>query len=153
MAAPARFRLEGAEAMAKVLKAMPAAVAQAELESAMVFAARPVRDEARRLVRKRSGATEKAIAVSRTKRGPRRRVRQAGVVFVGLRRPLSRIAHLLEYGTSHSRAFPFLRPALDSQSRAYFARLGKKLGENLEKTARELAGRFGSIRRATRRRL
>lgn len=152
--AETRFQLKGAREMEKVLRAMPKAVAQAETERAMIFAAKPLRDEAKRLVRKgATGDLERSITLSRTKRAQGRRRRLAGVIFLGFKRPESRRAHLTEFGTRFARAFPFLRPALDSQAEVYLARLGKKLGENIEKTAAELAGRFRSIRRGVRRRL
>jgi HK97 gp10 family phage protein len=150
---PKRFQLRGAEEMARVLRRMPRAVAQDQVEKAMLFAARPVRDEAKRLVRVDQGDLRDSIKLSRSKRGPRRRLRLAGVIFLGFEQPFSRIAHLIEFGSRHARAFPFVRPALDSQAKLYFERLGQQLGRNIERTAAELAGPFRKIRRSTRRRL
>lgn len=146
-------RISGLAEVEKVLRALPRAVAQSEIEKALAFGAIPIRDEAKRLVQKRSGELRDAIRISRTKRGPRRRVRRGGVIFLGFSQPASRRAHLTEFGTRHSRAFPFMRPALATKFGAFLARFGDRLGKNIEKTALSLAGRFGAIRKSVRRRL
>ncbi len=44
----------------------------------------------------------------------------------------SRIAHLLEFGSSHAAPYPFLRPALDAQAKNALARLMANLNEALD---------------------
>ena len=58
-----------------------------------------------------------------------------------------------EFGTSRQPARPWLSPALDASAVAALGRLGKNLGDRLERTAKELAGRYNALKKSTKRRL
>ena len=47
-----------------------------------------------------------------------------------------------EFGTRHSPARPFMRPAFDNNVNEALAVIGKRLGNNIEKSAEKLAGSF-----------
>jgi hypothetical protein len=45
----------------------------------------------------------------------------------------AKYAHLVELGTSHSRAFPFMLPAVEAQREAYLQRC-REAGQRIERT-------------------
>lgn len=72
--------------------------------------------------------------------GPKRKaVWQKGVIKRGPKKGQPRrhrpafIAHIIEYGSKHARAKPFLRPALDATRAAYEAAVSQRLKEELDK--------------------
>lgn len=95
------------------------------------------------------GAAQKALAAERkrlNKEGllsPLRR-EHAAIVAVAKQFPHaiyrnpSRYAHLIEKGTKHSRAFPFLAPAVSQTKGAVLGKIGAKLGEGIDTEARAL---------------
>lgn len=50
-----------------------------------------------------------------------------------------RRAHLTEFGTSHSAAHPFMRPAVDTQHQQAIDEMGRVLGKGIEREALKLA--------------
>jgi HK97 gp10 family phage protein len=56
------------------------------------------------------------------------------------RNPL-RYAHLIEYGTSHRKAIPFLRPAFDANSGTFMQRVAARLRAHIEKLASKKGGK------------
>lgn len=55
----------------------------------------------------------------------------------GRRHVPANYAHLAEFGTQHSRAYPFLRPAMDSNRQKALTILRTGVGKNIEKEARK----------------
>jgi HK97 gp10 family phage protein len=84
-----------------------------------------VADEARRLVPVKSGALKRSITTTNPERSRLRS--HANEVFIGFKPPISRRAHLTEFGTVHSAAKPFLRPALDGKAGQAIRDMGKDL--------------------------
>jgi HK97 gp10 family phage protein len=83
-------------------------------DEALIEAADNVKAQAKRLVAVRTGALRRAI--DRTDpfvgAGGKRQI------AVGVKRPQSRYAHFVEFGTVHHSAQPYLRPALDTTNQA-----------------------------------
>lgn len=148
MVGEVKIDISGAREIEQVLKQLPPRVAKQVVERSLRAGARVIVKEARAKVRRRTGMLAKSIAVAKTKRGDRG---GAGRIFIGFRPPHSRRAHLTEYGTRHSRAFPFMRPAIDTKGAEAIDKIGQTLGQGVERVATELAGKFRDIRKTVRR--
>lgn len=79
--------------------------------------------EAKRLVPVRTGRLRRSI-VGRMSKRARQNER---VAVLGFRQPTSSRAHFTEFGTAHSSARPFVRPALDSQAGKMLEAMGEEL--------------------------
>lgn len=106
------FGIKGAKELEQILKDLGPRIASRLGDKALRAAARPIVKEAKRLVPKRTGELRRSITAVRGKGGGQ----NERVVQIGFKRPASRRAHLIEYGTSRSKPQPFMRPALDSQA-------------------------------------
>lgn len=85
----------------------------------------------------RTGRLKRSIAVAAGGRGEGARFK---VYFKGA---VYRIAHLLEFGTAHSGARPFVRPGIEKAAGPAVKAAADKLGEHLAKNAEKLAGAGG----------
>lgn len=103
------FKLRGAKELEQMLKALGPRVAIGMGGRAVRAGARPIIKDAKARVPKRTGELRRSIAAQK------QRGSAMPTVLIGFRPPVSRRAHLVEFGTSHSAAKPFMRPALDSQ--------------------------------------
>lgn len=116
-----RFSIDGGKDIEAALKRLPVEYQKKALYNAFRAGALKVAEEAARQ------APTEALSAATTVRKPTRRMRAPSgtVAVVALRRPVSRLAHLFEFGSaprrqkdghatgSHPRR-PFLRPALDA---------------------------------------
>jgi HK97 gp10 family phage protein len=130
------FTIEGAVEMERLLKELGPAVASRVGDLALKAGAAPIVEEAKRLVPVRSGKLRDSITaeVERKRNGDSERL-----VLIGFKRPTSAIAHLVEFGTVHSAARPFMRPALDAKAEEALNEMGRVLGEGIEREALKLA--------------
>lgn len=135
MAGRIDFKLEGAKEMERLLRELGPRVAGRVGQRAVRAGAAPIVAEAKRLVPVRTGALRDAI----TSAPGRRRGQDERVMLIGIAPPTSRRAHLTEFGTIHSAAHPFLRPALDSQVAAALEAMGRELASGLTREAEKLA--------------
>lgn len=136
MSGTIEFSIEGAAEMERLLRALGPAVASRVGDKALRAAARPIVAEAKRLVPVRTGRLKRSIAVASERR---RKGDNERVVLIGVKPPASRIAHLVEFGTAHSAARPFLRPALDGKAGEALDEMGRVLAEGIETEAVKLA--------------
>lgn len=134
-----RMQILGAREVSKILKQLPEKTAQRVVENALRAGARIIRDEAKARVPVKTGRLQESIVVRTSKGRGRSKRRDVGVIFVGFEKPHSQRAHLTEYGTRHSRAFPFMRPALDSKGPEAVKRIGKLMGKGVEREANKLS--------------
>lgn len=154
----ATIRITGAREMEAVLRQLPAAIAKQALTKALRHAAQPVLDEARALAP--VGQESKGrVRLRHTKRG------KITISHYGKLKPSLRIATVpasqtphsatvvvtvgkafwgmfVEFGTRFMAARPFLRPAFESKKMDALNRLGKALGEEIEKATKKLAGPY-----------
>lgn len=150
-----RSQVEGLAAINKVLLALPGRLAERELSNAVRAGARLIQKEV--IARaphgaepseasKEFGPLHKKIKVRKVKQ----RSRLAASYVIRANVPY---AIHVEYGTVKRAAQPFMTPALDVSAQAAIEKVRERLVKGVEKVAKELAGKFGSIRKATRRRL
>ena len=125
---------EGFENLSKTFDELSAKLQRAALRKTVSKAARPVRKEMKRLVPKDTRATQKGIGISVS-------VKSAGNVeaSIGVRRkakgrPASTV-HLIEKGTIHQPAQPFMRPALDNKKGEVVKIFTSELGGEIAKVA------------------
>ena len=130
------FDLKGAKEMENLLLQLGSPRVVNRLgDRALIAATKPIITEAKRLVRKKTRRLERAItAVVATRRRDGERV-----VYIGFKKAESWRAHFIEYGTAHAPAYPFMRPALDSQAPAALDEMGRVLGEGITTEAEKLA--------------
>lgn len=105
------YTLTGAKELEKTLLEMGPAVATKIADKALRAAAKIIIKEAKILAPRRTGALRKSIAAKVGQLKPAERT-----VTIGFKKPGRSYAHMVEFGTSHSAAKPFLRPALDAKA-------------------------------------
>lgn len=138
------FTINGADQIVAALQDLGARPARKEGQHAILSAADVIADRARELCPvgppshegaekgEYPGSLRDAITVISAK-GSETEVRAA----IGFKKPVSRRAHLTEFGTSHSAAEPFMRPALDGAGEQAIDTAGKELWKGIEAAANE----------------
>ena len=74
-------------------------------------------------------------------------------VVIGFKKPASRRMHLIEFGTAHAKARPFLRPAIDEKAGEANRVARVYIKKHVPKIAAEISGEFAKISRKNKRRL
>jgi HK97 gp10 family phage protein len=131
-----RFTLQGGAALERALKQLPKKLEKRVVENALTAGGRVVAKKVAENAPEDTGALADSVVVRR--KAPKRR-REPGLVFLGFQPPVSRRAHLTEYGTRYQKAQPFIRPAIDSEARAFFQKVGARIAKGLEREAAKLA--------------
>lgn len=145
MATTRRIEVKGLKEIDAVLRRLPAKVTEKVIVDGLKAGGRVIADDMRRRVPVDTGALKRAITV---RKATRRQLRQGtGTVVAGFRPPRSRIAHLVEFGTSRTAAQPFIRPALETKANEAIRVIGAAFGRAIEKAAADLAGTFSRNRR------
>ena len=136
--------LEGEKALARTLERLEARTQKKIVRPAVKSALSPITKAAKRKAPVETGLLKKSI-------GNKVKTYRSGVVWGGVgprvgfktempdggyRNPV-KYAHLVELGTKHSPAQPFLRSALDEQRAAALAILATKIRAGIEKEARK----------------
>ena len=137
------FEMEGMEELLRAMAALPGLVAERVYGDGMQAASKVVRDEAKRLVPVRTGALRDSIRARRrvgyveTFTGRKRVPGGAAQVFAG--GSGARHAVLVEYGTVHDPAKPFLEPALLSDRNRQLTAAAAAMSKAFTKIGRDLA--------------
>lgn len=151
MATTTRSQVLGFKQIEQVLKALPDRLAERELTGAVRAGANVIRKEARARaprggvsseMSKKFGPLHKKIRTLRIKKTRR------SVEFV-VNEGSAWYGALLEFGTKNIAPRPWLTPAFDVSSRPAVQKVFDRLGKGVEKVTKELAGKFGSIRKST----
>lgn len=140
----AQSRIIGLDAIKRKLEALPEQLRRKAYRSALSSGARVIAKAAKRKVGKgESGLLKKSIgikylpATTRSQAlglvGPKR---GNGGIYNGQRRNPTRYAHLVEKGTRHSAAKPFLRPAMIETQSEVFMKMSAMIDRAI---AREIA--------------
>ena len=131
--------IEGLPRMRKQFKELSDKMQRRVLRGALRAAARPVLKDAKARVPVRTGALKKAIGVAVTVKT----VESTATIGVRRKRPgqPARRAHLVEFGTKHTSARPFLRPALDSKKEAVVRTLAEALKKQIDTETAKVAQR------------
>lgn len=129
--------IRGLAEIQAVLSKLPARIEQRVIENALTAGGRVIVKEAKRRVPVDSGKLRDSLTVGRTTR--RRGSRMKGTVYIGPRSKVGAHAHLVEFGTPHAPAQPFLRPALDERAQDAIKKIAERLGKGLEREAEKLA--------------
>ena len=154
--------ISGVSEIDKVLKAMPEKLAERILVSGARAGANVIRKSiVDRAPRSGLGADARSRRSSSGKdygplhkniRVTRRKITDVSVEFA-IHTGQAFWALFLEFGTVKMSARPFFTPAVDTSVQPAVARTGKVLGDRITKQAKELSGKFGSIKKGTRRRI
>jgi HK97 gp10 family phage protein len=127
----------GAKDLERVLNQLPEAVAKKVAVNGLKAGGRVLVKGMKHRARRRTGQLADSPVVSSSKKSTKG---QAHAV-VGFKKPVSRRVHLTEFGTEHSRAFPFIRPTLDEDGAAAIKAIGENMGKGVEREARKLVGK------------
>ena len=127
-----KHSITGAREIGRNLLNVGRGMATSGSDEALIKAADMVVADAKRLVPVRTGALKRAIARDEPKPVPVLR----RSIDVGVKPPVSRRAHFTEFGTAHNSAHPFLRPALDAQSRPAVGIMGRALRAFMDRVTR-----------------
>ena len=136
------LRLEGTRDLEKALSDLEGLAAKKVAIDAMTDSLDPVVRDAKAIVRRRTGALAGSIGIGKrlTKRqksmnrpiAPVEVYVGPGVANRGGRRAVAH-AHLVEFGTQHSRPFPYMRPAWQANVRKVFDNLAGNMRARLAK--------------------
>ncbi len=134
------FKIEGGKELQRNLTALPKQVERKVVMGALRKAAKPLIAEARARVPVKTGRLRASIGVRAA------RIRGGLAVHIGagarkVRGRQIRHGHLIEFGTRHHAAFPFLRPAFEDVREEMTRVLGRELGRGIETEATKLGRR------------
>ncbi len=150
------FRLEGVDELNRVFKKLPKKLRQSAVLNATRAGARVIRDEAKRLAPKDTGALRKGIKVITPKKAARTSER---LVTVGVKGDAAFRAHFTEFGTGGGvigsgprkgqvippqSAQPFLRPAVTNKGREAIRIIAESLGDQVGVQAAKLIASEGA---------
>lgn len=136
-----KTRILGGREIEKALKQLPRKAHRNVLAGMLRAGAKPIRDEARANVARKTGLGAKSI-VTRSSRTRDRNSVAAKVTVLGRAFYL----RFLEFGTRFIAATPFLRPAADSKFGEAVKAMGRYAGVRIEKEAKKLARQSGARR-------
>lgn len=136
-------KITGAKEIEKILKLIPHRIQERVILNSVKAGARVVRDEAKRRVPVRTGVLRDSIVVRKGFYQPR----HGALAIVGVKWPASPLAHLIEFGTAHSRPQPYMGPAADAVWLEAIDAAGKNIGRGVEREALKLAGEYPTRRR------
>lgn len=159
MASPTvSIALDGLRAMESRLAALGPELQKAAEKAVLRAGAVPIRKAAKRfaknskdtglLMQSISLSVKKTKGVTSARVGPRRGMRKkvtrtnptTGATYEEMADP-NNYSHLVEYGTSHSAAKPFIRPAIDSAQDEVLSAMAAGLDKHLTRVAARLAAR------------
>lgn len=150
----ANFKMTGALRLEKVLKALPKKLRERDGLSAVRAGAT--------VVRKSIQAEAPVSGFDHGKYGPlKKNIKATRVAERQTRTSITVTVHtgkaywgmFSEFGTYKMPAQPFFAPGLDAAATPALQRITVRLSSGMAKTAKELAGRYGSMRKSTKRRL
>ncbi|WP_374711534.1 HK97-gp10 family putative phage morphogenesis protein [Symbiobacterium terraclitae] len=126
------IQVEGLDEAVRRVRSLTSSLEAKEVEQVLVKGMRVVRDEAKQRVPVRTGLLKSAI---KAKIGKRRGKMVAGA-FSAVDFKRAPHAYLVEYGTRHSRAKPYFRPAWDTKQAEVKKQIEDGLRELLKKGLR-----------------
>ena len=153
-----RLQIGGLRAMQARLEALGPELQKAAEKAVLRAGAVPIRKAAKRFAKnsKDTGLLMQSISLSvKTNKGvtsarvgPRRGMRKkvtrtnstTGETYEEIADP-NNYSHLVEYGTSHSAAKPFIRPAIDAAQDEVLSAMASGLDKHLTRVAARLAAR------------
>lgn len=134
------LRLEGAKDLENALQDLEGLTAKKVATAAMTDALQPVVQDARATVRRRTGALAASIGTGTKLTRRQKRMAQPiapvevfvgpGLANKGGARAVAH-AHLVEFGTQHSRPFPYMTPAWQRNVRKVFDGLSDAMRQRL----------------------
>jgi HK97 gp10 family phage protein len=138
------FKVEGGPQIAAALRELGGPATVRVTRSALNRGATPIVKRAKQLAPDPASADDphstgelrRSIAkrLRRSRRGSTRHE-----VLIGIERPRSRIAHLLEFGAAHMAAEPYLRPSLDEKAGEVVQVMTQAMSAGIEREVRRLA--------------
>lgn len=144
-------RVSGFKELDAVLKELPQTMQKQVLAGAVAAGARVIRREVKAATPVGQDPSPASQKYGRAKDNVRiarlRRIRRA---VAGYRVSMGRAFWMTwyEFGSSHQPARPFFRPAFERASSEAIKAMRENMAKGLERAAKRLAGKYGSVRRA-----
>jgi HK97 gp10 family phage protein len=143
-------RVDGLRELQRALAALPKELQRTSETTALREGMKPVLKTARAIAPKDSGLLKKAIGLT-VRKGKNGMTSRVGA-RTGFRQQVTRkgktvtadpskYSHLVEYGTSHSAAKPFIRPAVESNESAITEGLANGYEKGMEKALAKVKSR------------
>lgn len=151
--------ISGSKELQDALMQLPKATSKSVMVRALKKAAAPTAALAADLAPRDTGDLSKSIQVttqlSRRQKAALRSKTDEAVVYVGPTGKSGALAHLIEFGTAHSAAHPFMRVAWDRTKGTAASLIERELWAALLKSVRTLAKKAakGTLSKAARRSL
>ena len=111
-------KIDGLKELDKALAGLGAEVGAKALKGALMSASKPMLDEMKQNVPVSSGGLKKGLGRRSKTNKKGKWAKTSAIVRVGAVKKSGWRAHLIEFGTSRTRAQPFIRPALDKSNEA-----------------------------------
>lgn len=148
---PMEFKVEGLASLDRMLKDLPGNLDDIVKGDALRAGGKVIAEDAKARVPVDTGELRDSIVVRKATKKQRRR--GTGEVVIGFKKPASRRAHLVEFGTVTSHPRPFMRPAIDAKSPAAFAAVRDAVKDGVEKMEARLRGDFRKLSKRIKRSL
>lgn len=150
------IKTTGLREMQRTLERLPKELLKSSESAVLRAGAKPIEKAAKAKAPSRTGLLKKSIGnrvkkgkdgITTARIGPRtgfkgkslgKRKNKQGVMTERFADP-NKYSHLVEFGTSHSPAKPFIRPAIDSASGEVVEAMAQGLDKHLTRTAARLA--------------
>lgn len=139
MADTVTVTVRGLREVGEALRKLGPELAEQVGDQALRAMARPILDDARARAPKDRGVYAASLAVAVDRKFSKDGARTGRIGQKGGKGGGSRLAHLLEFGTSRMAARPHLRPALDGQAAAAIRAGADALARGLARVVRRLA--------------
>ena len=137
------MKVEGLRELNDALEELPKATQKNVLKRVAVIALEPFIEMARAIVRiGKTGRLHDSLTIAtRLSKRQAKLARANKKSYVEVYAGASALphAHLLEFGTRHSKAFPFMRPAWDSKHRVALELVRQNLGKEIDAAAKRMA--------------
>lgn len=133
MATVKTSEVRGFKEIEALLKKLPEKTAEKVVNAALRSAANVIKKAAQDKAPVRTGALKKSLAVELDKS-----TKTGTTARIGAKRKIAWYAHIVEFGSSHSAARPFLRPAFDETQGKVMQKLAKQLLSGIFREAEKL---------------
>jgi len=148
-----KLEIKGAKELEKVIRMLPRKMGEDVLVRATRSGATIVKNEIKKRAPVGKGPAHPKYGRLKNNIKTTKIKQRGGAATIAVHTGKAYWGSFLEFGTSKMSARPFFRPAFDSRWPKALDKIGERLGINLEKVAKQLAGRYRSLTKAQRRRM
>ena len=138
MSSIVKFEMKGLDELDRAVKKLPEKIQKRVLIGALRAGGRVIQKEAKARAPVKSGNLKRNISVVAGKSKKSAPIGQVQAEVFVATTPKAWYSHLIEFGTKHISAKPFLRPAFDTTHQEVLNAIGDKLAEGILKETAKL---------------